>query len=415
MKRGPQLRRASIAQAERRPPNLRHLRVFLAVADAGSLAAAGYAAPLSQPAMTQALQNLERQFDAELLTRRKTGMLLTSAGKLLLVRIRRAFDLLATGLTKAQHVETKMGPQDEILNLVTTSQLKALIEVARHGSFAQAAKAVGRAEPTLHRAARDLEQVLRALLFERTSFGVQPTRRAMKLAMSARLFFHEIDQARAELAALSGVETGATVVGALPLARARIAPKAVSDFSRDYPQHSVSIQEGAYEALLLDLRRGDVDFLFGALRSDLNDPNIIQEHVFDDTVSIAMRKGHPLANMPKLQSKNLKAFSWVAPRRGTPLRAHFDSLFAADAQPPEFIECNSLSAARVLLMDSNRLMLLSDSQSLYERKSGMLVSRPVPQHSIIRPIGFTYRKSWLPTDAQSQLTERFKRVALGAL
>ena len=69
--------------------NLRHLRSFREVARHGSLSAAARAVHISQPAVTLAIAGLERYFDAPLLLRRSTGVALTKAGEICLVRIER--------------------------------------------------------------------------------------------------------------------------------------------------------------------------------------------------------------------------------------------------------------------------------------------------------------------------------------
>src|SRR5689334_20890271 len=76
-------------------PNLRHLRVFCAVARAQSLSAAAARLPLSQPAMTQAIAGLENYFGATLFNRRNDGMQLTTGGEQCLARVERALAILA--------------------------------------------------------------------------------------------------------------------------------------------------------------------------------------------------------------------------------------------------------------------------------------------------------------------------------
>jgi len=71
-------------------PNLRHLRALLMVAEAKSITAAADRIHLSQPAITQALNKLERHFGARLFDRQKSGMYLTAEGALLCDRARRA-------------------------------------------------------------------------------------------------------------------------------------------------------------------------------------------------------------------------------------------------------------------------------------------------------------------------------------
>ena len=60
--------------------NLRTLRYFIAIADAGSLTAAAAAIPLAQPALTRQMRELETEMGVQLLQRMPRGVRLTQAG-----------------------------------------------------------------------------------------------------------------------------------------------------------------------------------------------------------------------------------------------------------------------------------------------------------------------------------------------
>ena len=70
-------------------PELRHLRVFLAVADQGSANLAGAALFRAQSAVSRSIHKLETELGVKLFERRARGMLLTEYGRALQVRVRR--------------------------------------------------------------------------------------------------------------------------------------------------------------------------------------------------------------------------------------------------------------------------------------------------------------------------------------
>lgn len=63
---------------------IRELRAFAAVADEGSLSAGTRRLHLSQSALSQTIQSLERQLGVQLLLRSRTGVTTTEAGAVLL-------------------------------------------------------------------------------------------------------------------------------------------------------------------------------------------------------------------------------------------------------------------------------------------------------------------------------------------
>jgi DNA-binding transcriptional LysR family regulator len=61
---------------------LRHLRYFVAIAEAGSMTvAAGRKLHTSQPSLSRQIRDLEEEVGAQLLTRRARGIALTPAGR----------------------------------------------------------------------------------------------------------------------------------------------------------------------------------------------------------------------------------------------------------------------------------------------------------------------------------------------
>lgn len=393
--------------------NLRHLHTFGEVARLGSVSAAARAVHISQPAVTQAVAGVERYFGVSLLTRSNTGVALTAAGELCARRIERSISHLREAvaeLTRSRNFDF------DATRLMRSAHLHALSAVVEHRNFSLAARAQHVSQPSVHRAARELERLIGVPLFEKTSFGITPTREAEKLARRARLAFAEIAQARAEVHALSGGESGRTVIGAMPLARSFLVPTALLEFTQQYPEHSVAIVEGTYEHLLASLRSGEADFLIGALRNPAPVADVVQEHLFDDPLAIIVRAKHPLVSRKRVTVAALSKYPWIVPRAGTPLRVHFHEMFETVGlpAPTRAIECNSLIAARALLLESDRIMLLSAHQIHYELEAGLLVALPHPAGDVERPIGLTMRHDWHPTDSQRTLLEIVRRCSAKA-
>ena len=109
-------------------------------------------------------------------------------------------------------------------------------------------------------------------------------------------------------------------------------------------------------------------------------------------------------------------YPWIVPREGSPLRRQFEELFdrAAVNAPAQLIECNSMVAARELLLDSDCVTLLSARQVRREIDAGMLVALPHPEGRVTRAIGLTLRRGWRPTAAQQDFLAVLRRHATDA-
>jgi LysR family transcriptional regulator, regulator for genes of the gallate degradation pathway len=384
-------------------PNLQHLLAFREVGALGSVSATARALHRSQPAVTQAIAALERRFLVKLFTRTSSGMTLTGAGHLCLVRVMRALDQVAQGIAQAGRGRDS-GASTPRLRTMSGTQLASLASVVAAGGFGPAARITGLSRPSLHRACRALERKLGVPLFEQTSFGIEPTRFADRLARRVALAASEVAQAQAEMESLEGRPSGRTVIGAMPLARSALLPEVILEFSAHYPRHTISILDGPYENMLHALREGTADLLVGALREPATVDDVVQEHLFDDPLAIVMRRDHPLQHRAAIAAPDLNLFPWIAPRLGSPLRTQFENLFHSQglALPLGVVECNSFSAARAMLQTSERLMLLSAQQISRDIAAGTLALLPHPGGNVVRRIGLTLRRGWQPTPIQEE-------------
>ncbi|QEW23231.1 Galactose-binding protein regulator (plasmid) [Paracoccaceae bacterium] len=384
--------------------NLRHLRVFLAVAETGSPTVAAGISNVSQPAVTQAIAKLERRVGAALFDRTRTGFVLTERGEILRGRVRRAMDRLDGALAEVS---------PRLAVTASLAQLQALIAVVEAGNFSLAARGMGLAQPTVHRAVTQLESEAGRPLFQRTPQGVIATRVSRDLARAARLAISELGQANSELADFDGREVGRIVVGCLPLARSVILPEALVRFRRVRPKQRVSVAEAPYMELLRGLRAGEVDVIIGALRDPVPIDDVVQEQLFADDLAFIARPGHALMEEEIVPLDVLAQHGWVVPREGTPTREQFDELFATSGlpQPDSIIECGSILLMRELLALSDLVGCISAQQAGAEIDKGLIGRLNVPITFPRRAIGLTMRKSWLPTRAQDLLLKYIREAA----
>lgn len=376
--------------------NLRHLRLLLSVAETGSLTHSASILNVSQPAVTQAIGKLERETGGRLFDRTRQGIFPTPRCEVLARRLRRAFDRLDPALTD-------VAPR--LMLTATWAQLQSLVAVHEAENFTLAARRLGLAQPTVHRAISQLEQEAGQSLFERTAFGLLPTRQTRALVQAVMLAFAELDQADSDLSELDGGETGQIVVGSLPLSRSVLLPRALARFREQRPRYPVMVIDGRYDELLGNLRRGEVDLIIGALRQPAPIDDITQVKLFDDHLSVLARRDHPLAVKTGLTAKDLQECKWVVPRRGTPSREHFDALFAPIGLPESIIEAGSILLMRELLAESDHLGCISSVQAQAELSHQLLSELDVTADWPARPIGLTYRENWVPTKAQALLID----------
>ena len=363
--------------------NVRHVAAVAATARLGSLSAAARAVSLTQPAISQAIANIERHVAQPLFVRRPDGMTPTEAGALLALR----FD------TALAHIASSR---------VTMAQFRALIDVADAGSYPDASAKTGLSQPTLHSAIGDLSIALCRDLVERRGRRIVLTDAGRSTVRGFRLARAELTAGLDEIATIAGRETGRIVVGAMPLSRTRVLPAAITAFAKRHPQAEVRVVEGSHAELNEPLRNGDIDVLIGALR-ETSPEGVTQTPLFEDLPVVLGRAGHPLAAKSDWPLEALTTYPWTISAPGTPLRILWEMMFrrAGQSVPQVPVECGSVITIRQILLDSDFLTLLSPDQVAVELEAGWLALIGQPHQELRRTIGTTVRSGWRPAAIQA--------------
>ena len=393
---------------EHRAPNIRHLRAFREVARHNSIRRASAEVYLSQPAITQASAKLEVMVGVAMFDRRSEGMFVTEPGKLFLARVDRALNYITSGTREAARLGQSRGggatPNGRGLanldQVVTGVQLRAVAVLLETENFSLAARSIGISQPSLHRAARDIERLSGIPLFSASSRGVTLSPAAKAIAQHAKLAFAELEQGRAEVDEWKGSGSGRIVIGTMPLARTFVLPTAILSLMSSHPHVGISVIDGPYDDLLHGLRHGDIDLLIGALRDPLPVDDVVQQPLFDDTLMIAARADHPLAAKTDISLGDLADFPWIVPRKDTPTRSHFEAMFEGAAQPDHIVEASSLILVTALILGSDALTFISAHQIRDEQRAGQMVRLNIDTAATTRPIGITQRRDWQPTATQ---------------
>jgi len=393
-------------------PNLRHLRVFQAVARLGSISGASREARVSQPAVTQGIAKLEAMLDVVLFERRQSGCYLTEYGRAYLARTDRMFAEMEGGL-----VAPRVGPPfaddkslKSILAKTTATHVRALMAVAEHRSIETAALKLGISASSLTRAARDLEGVLRRTLFHPGLQGLTPTKPATELARRFGLACRELTYAAEEIATLKGMSTSRVVIGTLPLFPVDLIARSVDDVLRIYPGTRVLVVEGAYLSLLDDLRAGKIDFLVSVLRRPNWAEDVDEEPLFRDPYAIVARRGHPLSRCRNITLQDLARFEWVLPELGTPRRMAFEHMFAGfSPKPKTSIETRSIEFQRGMLSTSDRVSIVTRQETMLEERIGALAALPFAPPVSRNADGIATRANWRPTIVQLAFLDLLRR------
>ncbi|TQV72724.1 LysR family transcriptional regulator [Exilibacterium tricleocarpae] len=396
--------------------SLRHLKAALYVSQYNNATRAANHLNRSQTAITKAINDLEQKLGVSLFDRSSLGMIPTVYGEALTRRVRLAeAEFAAAGRAHRSFCPSRReGHNISIFSMeISYKRLAALIALYETKDTSAAAKQLNITRTAIYNTVKQLEDLLELPLFERQPNGMTSTRFCSILARHVKLAFAQIRYAIEDIANLNGITRGSVVIGTLPYTRTLLTPRAINNMLKDNRELDISTREGPYNLLEASLRSGDLDFIVGALREKVSTPELIMENLFEDRLAIIARKDHPLFKWRNIPLPELEHLTWVLPPRQTPSRALFEELLNKNGvkSPEHYVESSSLSTIRGLLLESDRVALLSEHQIYYEKKHGMLDVLPIDLEETYRPIGVTMRAHTQPSPAAQLFLSHLRNVA----
>lgn len=391
-------------------PNLMHVRAFVRVADHGSVSKASVALYRAQSVVTRAICELEARLNVPLFERHANGMRLTDFGVRLLPRARRV-------LAELETVPKLLGGADkqavEPLYLFQARRLQIFVMLCETHHMQTVASLMGLSQPAISSTLKVLESGCAQTLFERTPRGLQPTRASHEILFPIRRALNELRHIETDVTAIRGALQGVVHVGALPLGRTRILPEAIVRLMTEHPGIQVITNESPFDLLAMELRAGDVDFIFGALRSTAYASDLVGESLLTEEMVVLARRDHPLYTQTALRDE-LSHARWVLPRAGSPARQMLDDCFKGFgiAVPRPVVESGDMAIIRGLLLRSDMLAAVSAHQLEQEIDSGELCILPLVLKHTTRAIGLTCRNGCLHSPVAQALMDMIRRVIL---
>jgi len=386
------------------------------VADHGNVTRAAEELNRTQSAITKSLIDLEMRLGVRLFDRSPRGMNLTAHGAIFIKRVREAeSQFAAAGKT---YLTSVRGLSDVRTNPVFSmdvsyKRLAAFMALYDTGSVAIAAIQLGVTRAAIYSSIRQLEKLLDLPLFEYRGPRITRSDYCETLATHVKLAFSLIRHGLDEMASLNGATQGRVVIGTLPYARTLLIPRTIHRVLEQHHGLQISTREGPYDVLETSLRNGDIDLIIGATRPLDKSSTLRTEKLFEDQLAIITRTSHPLVKSNRVSLEQLLQFGWILPPVHTPARQLFDQFLARqDASlPPQVVETSSLSTIRGLLLDSDRVALLSRHQVYYDEQAGLLATLPIELEGTFRPIGITTRANTTPSPAAQLFMELLTSTA----
>lgn len=291
--------------------------------------------------------------------------------------------------------------------------LEILNEVAAVKSVSQAARNLNMAQPGVTRVLRELEALCGYPLVERDG-------RSIRLTEHGRIFARHSASALAAVrngfAAMGQPNTGDVPplrVGALPTVSAAVMPEVVSAYTDAGGWAPLVIVTGANQVLLDQLRKGELDLVFGRLP----DPELMVglkfEPVYQERVVFVVAAGHPLLKEGRAGSAQLANWPILMPTTNAIIRPAVEWVFLelGLAQPQMRIESVSDSFGRAFVKRHRAVWVISHGVVAGELKSGEFAELPFDTRTTLGSVGINVRAGGEAHPASELFLSVFRKAA----
>ena len=191
-------------------------------------------------------------------------------------------------------------------------RLRALREVARHGSFSGAADSLNFTPSAISQQIAQLERGVGVQLVERRSTGVVLTTAGEVLLAHANAMLARAADAEAELRELAAGNWGRLRVAAFASAAAALMPDTIVAFRNAQPRVAIELVEEDRAEALEELQCGDLDLAIvvtSGHQSEVEDLEFLP--LLDDYIDVLIPASHRLAGLPALSLEDLRDEPWV--------------------------------------------------------------------------------------------------------
>lgn len=142
---------------------------------------------------------------------------------------------------------------------MTLQQLRYLVAIDQHSSFAKASDALDVSQPTLSAMIGKLEDELDVKLFDRSNRKIRTTAIGSQIAEQARMILMETNRINELVAETKGSASGKFRLSVGPSIAPYILPDFIKIYLSDYPHVTLSVEEMRPDTMIKSLRDATID------------------------------------------------------------------------------------------------------------------------------------------------------------
>ena len=285
-------------------------------------------------------------------------------------------------------------------------QLRQFLLVAEHQNFTRAAEEIGLSQPALSRSIARLESDLGQPVFERQTRKVVLTDAGKLLQSRAQQILVMVEDTKAEIS--DDGETGRVRLAAIPTIAPFFLPEILQQFSKKYPQATVTVQEDTTENLLKRCTQGEIDLAILALPITAKYLEI--EPLFSEELFLVLAPDHPLTNKKQIRIHDIESLPFVLLDEAHCLSDNIATFCRQQAFHPVSVERTSQLATVQELVSLDHGVSMVPAMAVEIDESRRREYRSIAGNKPMRTVAMV----WNPYRFQSRLLRQFQELLRAA-
>jgi DNA-binding transcriptional LysR family regulator len=263
---------------------------------------------------------------------------------------------------------------------LTVRHLRLIGVLGRELSVARCADVLHTSPSAVSRGLAEIEALLGATLFERTTRRFGPTALGQNLIWHAEQILSQLDKAESEFNAITRGDGGALNIGFIGAFSPRILAEAIRLARGAMPKLRISLHSNFADGLVVDLMRGRCDLLLTHLDVRQFGEDLVAEVLYEEHISVLASVRHPLARRKRLSWRDLSDHPWaITPVQTLTRRTVERNLRVnADQRSPVVVETMELHYIIELVQNAGFLTAMSSRlANWFEQALGDVKKLPV--------------------------------------
>ena len=269
-------------------------------------------------------------------------------------------------------------------------QLHTFLEIVRLKSFSKAALTCYRTQPAISAQVRQLEQELRADLFERFGSRISLTTAGKVFAEYAEQMLELRRRAQDAVAELENSPRGELAIAANEATCIYVLPKVFSEYRQLFPAVQLQVLRSYGARVVEAVMENSADF--GLTQLPVDEKRLQVVNIYHDEIRLIVPARHPLADKKAVLAQDVVEHFLILPKQGKTRTRLNEWLEPVEDDIRISMELDSTEMMKRFVIAGLGASFLAVSNCGEEIAAGKLLAISLAPERMVRRLGLIYRK-----------------------